>query len=75
MIFSEPSELKNQKSVQPSSLHFSKIKSSFTGFTKEEILYLKKDLKAIGITLNKNTLRAETAAIAAIAITSLFLQS
>jgi len=45
------------------------------GFSKEEILYLEKDLKALGIKLNDNILRAETAAIAAMAITSHFLQS
>ncbi len=45
------------------------------GFSKEEILYLKEVLKAKGIKLNKHILRAETAAIAAVAITSHFLQS
>ncbi|NGX29174.1 MAG: Ribosomal RNA small subunit methyltransferase E [Candidatus Anoxychlamydiales bacterium] len=45
------------------------------GFSKEEISYLKEVLKAKGIKLNSNILRAETAAIAAVAITSHFLQS
>lgn len=45
------------------------------GFSKEELLYLKEVLKAKGIKLNKNILRAETAAIATVAITSHFLQS
>lgn len=38
------------------------------GFFKDEIFYLKNDLKALGIKLNNNILRAETAAIATIAI-------
>ncbi|NGX63406.1 MAG: Ribosomal RNA small subunit methyltransferase E [Candidatus Anoxychlamydiales bacterium] len=38
------------------------------GFSKEETKHLKSDLKAKGIKLNKNILRAESAAIAAIAI-------
>lgn len=45
------------------------------GFSKEEISYLKEVLKAKGVKLNSNILRAETAAIAAVAITSHFLQS
>ncbi|NGX34916.1 MAG: Ribosomal RNA small subunit methyltransferase E [Candidatus Anoxychlamydiales bacterium] len=38
------------------------------GFFKDEIFYLKNDLKALGIKLNNNILRAETAAISIIAI-------
>jgi len=38
------------------------------GFFKDEISYLKNELKAVGIKLNQNILRAETASITAIAI-------
>jgi len=62
----------NISKKEPKNVYF--VIGPESGFTKEEIFYLENEIKATGVKLNENILKAETAAIAAIAIINHLLQ-
>lgn len=59
---------KNKQNIKDTNIYF--IIGPEKGFTKNENLFLENSLKALPINLNSNTLRAETASIAASCIIS-----